>query len=157
MSASLTVQIADEVTALLNGAASGTFTPTFTAARRFAPYFDLPDLAQMKVSVVPSSKDQTFTSRSQIDADHEIKIYVQKHLTSAEDPTEIDPLTGLLDSIADYLASDDDTGRSRRLLPTSQASLMRLSGAVVYTKELVEQMQFTSVLVATYSGTRAFR
>jgi hypothetical protein len=156
MSASLTVQIADEVTALLNGATGGTFTPSFTAVRRYAPYLELTGLTSVKVSVVPGDREQTFANRKFIDADHEVRIYVQKLLTKAEDPAEIDPLTLLIESIGNYLAADSD-GVSRRRLPTNRADLMKLAGPTIFTKELVEMQQFSAMLVATYSTSRAFR
>ncbi len=157
MSASVTVNIADEVVALLNSASGGTFTPTFTATRRYAPYLTLASLATLAVSVVPTSKDQTFSSREHIDADHDIKIYVQKLLAKAQDPAEIDPLTLFAETIGDYLASDDGSGTSRRLLATSNASLTKLSGPVLFVKELLEQQEFSAVITATYTTQRTFR
>jgi hypothetical protein len=157
VSAALSVQIADEVTALLNAATSGTFTPSFIATRRYAPYMDLKELATLAVSVVPASREQTFASRNRVDADHEIKIYVQKYLTKAQDAAQIDPLTLLVEAIGDFLAGDNGAGQTRRLLATSQASLMKLAGPILFTKELVERQEFTGLVTATYNTGRAFR
>jgi hypothetical protein len=157
MSASLSVQIADEVAALLTGAPSGTFTPAITVARRYAPYSELAKLTGVQVAVVPTSKDQTFTSRKHIASDHEIKIFVQTKLAKAEDATEIDPLTVLCDTIASYLSGDDGSGKTRRLLASTQASLMKLSGPVLFEDVLTQQQTFYSLINATYSTTEAFR
>jgi hypothetical protein len=157
VSTALSVQIADEVTALLNGATAGTFTPSFTATRRYAPYMDLKDLSAVKVSVVPASREQTFSSRSRIDADHEIKIFVQKRVTKAAEDAEIDPLTLLVETIGDYLAGDNGAGQTRRLLAISQASLMKLAGPILFTKDLIEKQDFIGLVTATYNTGRVFR
>ncbi|HVS73134.1 MAG TPA: hypothetical protein VHQ47_17900 [Phycisphaerae bacterium] len=157
MSASLSVQIADEVVALLTGAASGTFTPAITVARRYAPYVELAKLTGVQVSVVPMSKEQIFTGRKFIAADHDIKIVVQSKLAKAEDATAIDPLTALVEAIEEYLAGDDESGQTRRLLPTTKASLMKLAGPVLYTADLVSSQTFNADITATYHTEAAFR
>lgn len=50
---SLITDIADAVTAELNTAPAGTFSPAFTAVRRVLPTFELPELMALQVTVVP--------------------------------------------------------------------------------------------------------
>ena len=61
---SLVIDIADAVAAELNAAPPDTFSQAFAAARMVLPEFDLEDLAELKVTVVPKAVEITGATRS---------------------------------------------------------------------------------------------
>lgn len=99
---SLVIDIADAVTAELNAAPPGTFTPSFTAMRRVLPEFDLAELAELKVSVVPKRVEITGSTRSASQYEIAVDIGIQKKLGKDLD-SEVAALSTLVDQIADYL------------------------------------------------------
>ena len=135
--------IADAVAAELNAAQAGTFDPAFTAVRRVLPEFDLSDLAELKVSVVPKAVEISGSTRSVGQFDCQIDIGVQKKLGKDLD-VEVMALCGLMDAIAGYL-------RRRPLSAASHAAWVRTQNDPVYAPQhLAEQRAFTSVLTVTY-------
>jgi hypothetical protein len=139
----LILDIADAIAAELNAAPAGTFDPAFTAVRRVLPEFDLADLAELKVSVVPKALEISGSTRSVGQRDCQIDIGVQKKLGKDLD-TEVATLCGLMDAIAAYL-------RRRPLAAAPHASWVRTQNDPVYAPEhLAEQRAFTSVLTVTY-------
>jgi hypothetical protein len=140
----LAIDIADAVAAELNSAPAGTFPPAFTAVRRVLPAFDLADLADLKVSVVPKRIEIT-GSASQYEI--AVNIGVQKKLGKDLD-SEVQALGTLVDRIADYL----------RRRPLGQAPFAAWAGIAidpVYAPEhLAEQRVFTSVLTVSYRAVR---
>lgn len=140
---SLVIDIADAVTAELNAAPPGTFTPSFTAVRRVLPEFDLADLADLKVSVVPKRVEITGSTRSASQYEIAVDIGVQKKLGKDLD-SEVAALSTLVDQIADYL-------RRRPLGAAPFASWVSIGNEPVYAPEhLAEQRVFTSVLTVSY-------
>jgi len=140
---SLVIDIADAVTAELNAAPPGTFTPSFTAVRRVLPVFDLADLADLKVSVVPKRVEITGSTRSASQYEIAVDIGIQKKLGKDLD-SEVAALSTLVDQIADYL-------RRRPLGAAPFASWVSISNEPVYAPEhLAEQRVFTSVLTVSY-------
>ena len=144
---SIATDIADAVAAELNAAGVGTFGQTFTAQRRVLPAFELPDLADLKVTVVPKAVLTSGAARSLAQLDVSVDIGIQKKLGSNLD-TEVASLGTLVDRIADYL----------RRRPLAQARYAAWSGAKnepVYAPEhLAEHRVFTSVLTVTYGMLR---
>jgi hypothetical protein len=137
------IDIADAVTAELNAAPSGTFDPAITAVRRVLPEFELSDLAELKVSVVPKAVEINGSTRSASQFDLQVDIGVQKKLGKDLD-TEVAALCGLMDQIAGYL-------RRRTLAAAPHAAWVRTQNDPVYAPEhLAEQRVFTSVLTVTY-------
>jgi hypothetical protein len=135
--------IADAVVAELNAASAGTFDPAFTAVRRVLPEFDLSDLAELKVSVVPKAVEINGSTRSVGQFDCQIDIGVQKKLGKDLD-AEVMALCGLMDAIAGYL-------RRRPLSAAPHAAWVRTQNDPVYAPQhLAEQRTFTSVLTVTY-------
>jgi len=140
---SLATDIADAVTAELNAAPDGTFSQTMTAERTVLPESELPELADLKVSVVPKSVEITGSTRSASQYDIAIDIGVQKKLGKDLD-AEVAALGTLVDEIADYL-------RKRQLDQTPYAVWVRITNDPIYAPEhLAEQRVFTSVLTVTY-------
>ena len=139
----LIIDIADAVVTELNAAPAGTFDPAFTAVRRVLPEFDLSELAELKVSVVPKAVEISGYTRSVGQFDCRIDIGVQKKLGKDLD-TEVAGLCGLVDAIAGYL-------RRRPLAAAPHAVWVRTQNDPVYAPEhLAEQRAFTSVLTITY-------
>ena len=139
----LIIDIADAVVTELNAAPAGTFDPAFTAARRVLPEFDLAELAELKVTVVPKAVEISGSMRSVGQFDFQIDIGVQKKLGKDLD-TETAGLCGLVDGIAGYL-------RRRSLAAAPHAVWVRTQNDPVYAPEhLAEQRAFTSVLTVTY-------
>ena len=139
----LVIDIADAVVAELNAAPAGTFDHVFTAMRRVLPEFDLAELAELKVTVVPKAVEITGATRSVGQFDCQTDIGVQKKLGKDLD-TETAGLCGLVDAIAAYL-------RRRPLAATPHAVWVRSRNDPVYAPEhLADQRAFTSVLTVTY-------
>lgn len=139
----LILDIADAVTAELNAAPAGTFDPAIAAVRRVLPEFDLADLAELKVSVVPKAVEISGSTRSVSQFDCQIDIGVQMKLGKDLD-TEVAALCGLMDGIAGYL-------RRRPLAAAPHAVWVRTQNDPVYAPDhLAEQRTFTSVLTVTY-------
>lgn len=140
---SLVIDIADAVTAELNAAPAGTFDPAIAAVRRVLPEFELADLAELKVSVVPKSVQITGSTRAASQYEIAVDIGVQKKLGKDLDG-EVAALSTLMDQIADYL-------RRRSLTAAPFAAWVGITNEPVYAPEhLAEQRVFTSVLTVTY-------
>lgn len=143
---SLPINIADAVVAELNTASAGTFTPTFTAVRRVLPVFELAEMTELHVSVVPRAVEITGSTRSACQHDVQIDIGIQQKLasTDGELDQQVPMLCELVDQIADYL-------RRRVLQATPQAVWVRAANDPIYAPEHLSQLrQFTSVLTLTY-------
>jgi hypothetical protein len=146
----LTLDIADAVVAELNAAPPGTFDPAFTAVRRVLPVFDLAEMADLHVSVVPRAIDIAGATRSASQYDVQIDIGVQQKLLSSDGELDqqVPPLCVLVEQIAAYLM--------RRVLQTLPGAVwVRLANDPIYAPEHLSQLrQFTSVLTLTYRITR---
>ena len=133
----LIADIAGAVVTALNG---HTFSQPFTAARAYLPVFDLKDMKDLRVTVVPRGVEMSTAGRGLAASDIQIDVAVQKKLTSA-DNAEIDALMGLVQEIAEFIRS---TGRF------GDGSWVRTENVPIYSPEhLGELRQFTSVLTLT--------
>ncbi len=140
---SLALDIADAVVAELSGAPEGTFSPGFEAVRRVLPEFDLKDLSELRVSVVPRSVLITGATRAQSQYEVAVDIGIQRKL-GADLDAEVKALGGLVDAIAEYLTR-------RPLAEAPQAVWSAIENEPVYAPvHLAEQRVFTSVLTVTY-------
>jgi len=140
---SLATDMADAVVATLNAAPAGTFSQWFSAQRRVLPEFDLEDLAQLKVSVVPKSVEITGSTRAASQYEIAIDIGVQQKLGKDLD-AKVAALGTLVDEMADYL-------RGRTLDQAPFAAWVGITNDPVYAPEhLAERRVFTSVLTVTY-------
>jgi len=129
--------IADAVVAALN---DHTFSQALTAARAYRPVFELQDMKDLRVTVVPKAVELTIAGRGLAQSDVQIDIGVQKKLTDTDD-AEIDALMDLVQEIADFLRA---TGRF------GDAAWIKTDNAPIYSQEhLGELRQFTSVLTLT--------
>ncbi len=140
---SLVTDIADAVVAELGAAPPDTFSMAFTAERHVLPEFELKDLADLKVTVVPKSVEITAASRASSQYEIAVDIGIQKKLGKDLD-TEVAALGTLVDEIADYL-------RHRKLSQASFAVWVGIGNEPVYAPEhLAERRVFTSILTVTY-------
>ncbi len=130
--------IADAVVASLNAA---TFDPPVQAERRYQPTFDLSDLVELKVSVVPKTVTITNATRTDGFFDCQIDIGAQKKIAG---DTEIDGLVNLVEQLADHL-------RQKRLEGAPEAAFVSITNEPVFAPEHLDSKRvFTSVLTITY-------
>ncbi len=92
-------QIADAVVASLN---AGSFSLPFTAERRYQPVFELSQLQELRVSVVPKSLTAAVATRSDAFFDCAIDIGIQRKV-NADDAPMLDGLMHLVEEVADRL------------------------------------------------------
>ena len=141
---SVVINIADSIVAEVNAA---TLSLPFTAKRHFVPSFELKDMQEMHVSVVPKGIVITKSDRSRNTCDAQVDIAIQKKFNTG-DAAEIDPLMDLVEEIADFF-------RLRRLDSYPSAHWIRTENAPIYSQEHWDELrQFTSVLTFTFRVVR---
>jgi hypothetical protein len=137
------VDIAEAVTEALK---ADTFSLPFVPQRLYRPDFELADMKELHVSVVPRGLEMSAADRALTQDDVRIDVAVQKKLSadSADDKAELDALMALVEEVAGFL-------RQRRLAGAPNAAWVRTENEPVYSAEhLGELRQFTSVLTVTY-------
>jgi hypothetical protein len=102
---SLVINAADAVAAEINAAPPDAFGHEFIATRRVLPVFELTDLTDLRVTVVPKGVEISGSTRSTSQYDISVDVGVQRKLTSdgGEVDAQIESLGELVDRIADYL------------------------------------------------------
>ena len=136
----LAIDIADAVAAELAG---GTFPQEISPVRRVLPDFELADLRDLRVTVVPKVVEITGSTRTLCQHDVQIDIGVQKKLGTDLD-VEVAELCGLVEEIAAFL-------KKRPLAAAPHASWVRTANEPIYAPDhLSDQRVFTSVLTLTY-------
>ena len=145
---SLVTDIADAVAAEINAApgSPATFNQTFTAVRKVVPAYELEELAELKVTVVPKAVEISGSTRSASQYDITVDIGIQKKLPPGSEASDeqVEALGTLVDQIAEYL-------RRRPLSAAPFAAWVSITNDPVYAPEhLLEKRVFTSVLTLTY-------
>jgi hypothetical protein len=113
------------------------------AVRLFVPNFDLKDMKDLHVSVVPRELHVRGLDRHRNSYDAAIDLAVQKKFKKG-DAAEIDPLVGLAEEIADLF-------RLKRLTSYPGAVWVGTDHRVLYSQEHWDQFnQFTSLLTLTF-------
>jgi len=136
--------IADAVVQELNG---HTFSQALTAVRHYRPIFDLAQMQDLHVTVVPKGLAIERLDRSRNQHDVQVDIAVQKKCQAA-DNAELDPLMALVEEIADFF-------RLRRLTAWPEAVWIRTENVPIYAPEHLDELrQFTSVLTLTFRVVR---
>jgi len=136
----LAIDISDAVVAELAG---GAFSQSFTPQRRVLPEYELADLKDLQVTVVPATVETSGASRTLSQQDVRIDVGIQKKLGKDID-TEVPELCGLVDEIAEFL-------NRRTLQAAPQAVWVKTANEPIYAADhLAEQRTFTSVLTLTY-------
>lgn len=134
------IEIAEAVKEELN---AGSFSQPFTAERHYQPLFELKDMKDLHVSVVPNGISIHPLGRGQNQYDVKIDVAVQKKFDT-DDAPELDPLMTLVEEIADHF-------RLKRLTNYTGAMWVKTENAPVYAQEHMEQLrQFTSVVTFTF-------
>ena len=129
--------VAQAVADALNGHA---FSMPFTAERVALPEFELGDMQDLHVTVVPRERVASLLDRARNMSEIKVDVAVQKKVASVGND-EIDPLLALVQEIVNLL--------NRRNLPG--ATWRKTENAPVYSPEHLREMrQFTSVLTVTY-------
>lgn len=116
MADAVLVQIADAVTAALNGASAGTFAADFTAVRSYADWDDqLTDAEQLRVDVVPFyAPTLELDGRGFVGGEAMVDIGIRKKFSQAEQESTtgrisaaaVDELLLLVEQVARYLVTD---------------------------------------------------
>lgn len=140
----LVIDIADAVVSELAG---GSFSQTFTPVRRVLPEYELAELQDLRVTVVPAAVQTDGSSRALSQHDVRIDIGIQKKLSTGSTTTldaEVAQYCGLVQEISEYL-------KRRRLQAAPDAVWVRSANEPIYAPDhLAEQRTFTSVLSVTY-------
>ncbi|MGE4157614.1 MAG: hypothetical protein AB7F75_00790 [Planctomycetota bacterium] len=137
---SVITDIAEAVKEELNAA---TFSQPFSAERHYQPLFELEEMKDLHVSVVPNSLTIHPLGRGQNQYDVKVDVAIQKKFAKG-DNTELDPLMTLVEEIADHF-------RLKRLAGYTAAMWVKTENAPVYAQEHMEQLrQFTSVVTLTF-------
>ena len=137
---SVIADIADAVAAALNAAPAGTFAQAFTAQRAYLPQFDLKDMADLHVTVVPKGADIQAAGRNVGQYDYSIDVGIQKKFSG---DSEADALMTLAEQVADYF-------RGKRLASHS-AAWARSEHSHLYAQDHMRELgQFTSVVTLTF-------
>lgn len=140
------LNIADAVVAELNTVVLPGASLPDTAERLYLPRFELPEMSDLHVSVVPKSIDITQLARTITRNDHQIDIAVQQRA----DPRkldELDPLLQLVGTIEAHFRG----GGGRRLTSFPGAAWAGSRFEPIYATEHLQTMrQFTSVLTLTF-------
>ena len=134
------IKIADAVVGELNRAALG---EEFTAERAYRPVYDLKEMEEVHVSVVPKAATEVVQNRGRTQGDYTVDIGIQKKVATDE---ETDGLMNLVEEMARHFRF-----RRLRLLGGGEAVWIGTANSPVYAPEhLAELGQFTSVLSLTF-------
>ena len=119
------------------------FSQAFTAERDYLPRFDLAEMKELRVTVVPKRVVSQAADRSRTQFDYDIDVGIQKKLQSL-DNSEIDELVALAEEIADQF-------RQQRLSAFPSAICLKAEVEPVFAQEHLDQLrQFTSVVTLSF-------
>lgn len=131
------LDIADSVVAQLNGT---TFSQPVTAERHYQPKFELSEMTDLKVSVVPRSLASKTLDRNRDSFDYQIDVAVQQKTDMSQ--ASLDALMTLVEEIAD---------QTQPLASYPNARCTEVKNEPVYSLEHLDEFrQFTSVITLTY-------
>ncbi|TWU39324.1 hypothetical protein [Novipirellula artificiosorum] len=134
------LQIADSIVAELNAAE---LSHKFKSERLYVPDFDLEDVKELRVTIVPREVEYLPLDRVSNKLHATIDIAIQKKFSKG-DAKEIDPLVMFVEQIADYF-------RLKRLNSYVAARCVKVENSVLYSSEHWQQFnQFTSLLTLTF-------
>lgn len=132
--------LADAVAAEIN---TGSFSVPVTAQRMLLPEFELADLADLKVTIVPKSVATVGITRQAMRHEVEIEIGIQKKLTGTID-TELPQWIELVQEIDSFL-------RKKPLTGAVDAAWLKSAIEPLYAREhLAQSRVFTSIITVTY-------
>jgi hypothetical protein len=133
------VAIADAVVAQLNAT---TFAQPMAASRHYVPVFELSEMSQLRVSVVPKAITSASLDRNRDRFDYLIDVAVQRKLG---------PSLGNLDAMLELVEEISDHFRSHPLTGFPEARCVEVENDPVYAPDHLEEFRtFTSLLTLTY-------
>jgi hypothetical protein len=136
------INVADTIVAELNG---HSFSLPFTSERGYLPTFELSDLDELKVTVVPKEDDGKLDTRASSSHEYAIDVGIQKKPPTI-DKDELDPLMLLTQEVADFFLFGRRPGG---------ATLVSPSIRILYLQDHLHKLrQFTSVVTLTFRGWR---
>lgn len=133
------IAIADAVVESINAAS---LSQPVSAVRHYQPKFELSEMAELKVSVVPRSVLSKGLDRNRDSFDFKIDVAVQQKV----EPTasNLDALMELVEEIADHF-------RAQPLAGATAARCVEVVNDPVFAMEHLEEFrQFTSVITLTF-------
>jgi len=134
------IEIADAVVVVLNAA---TLSQPVTAQRQYQPRFELPEMAELHVTVIPKSVTVTQLARNKAAKDYQIDIGVQRKF-EAGDAAAIDALMDLTEEIAGLF-------EFKPLAGYPHAVWIRTEYPTLFVPEHMERLgQFTGVVTLTF-------
>ena len=137
---SVIVEIADAVAAAIN---DGTYSEAVNAERAYRPSFDLEELGELQVTVVPRSVNTANLARQQSQVDCTVDVGLQQRVDAGDD-ARLDALLDLAEEIGDHL-------RHKRLAGYPQAAWVSIEHEpVVAAEHLDERSTLTTVMSVTY-------
>jgi len=137
---SVLLLIADAVVESLNAATLG---QEIAAERHYQPVFDLPEMADLHVSIVPKGIEVLASSRNQNQHDYAIDIGIQQKVA---DDSEADVLMSLAEEIADHFRR----GRVQ-IEGIGSIPVLKVSTEPIFAPEhLTEKRVFTSIITLTF-------
>lgn len=137
--------IIDLADAIVTGLNATVFSQTFTATRGYLPTFDLPDLDELTVTVVPKEDEAKLDTRNQSTHEYSIDIGIQKKPATIANES-LDPLMLLTQEIADCFLFNQQPAGATLLSPTIR---------ILYLPEHLHKLrQFTAVITLTFRGWR---
>lgn len=136
----IAIDIADAIANALGG---GTFTEPVTVARRVLPAYELTELKDLTVTVVPKSVQMTNITRDATRYQVAVDIGIQQKIGKDTD-AEVLRLSGIVSQIVAVL--------NRRSFPALGAQFTTLANEPVYAPDfLSEKRLFLSVVTVTYT------
>lgn len=141
MSKSTTIQLADDIVSALN--AKTDWVMPFSALRLQLPSYDITELNDVKVSVIPRGRTTELATREDTSKTQRIEIGIQQHVTDVNS-VECDTLGALVEEIEDYLI----LGSIGAWTCTSVINV--LSDDSTFAKEHLVNNVYTAVLVCEY-------
>ncbi len=133
------LDIADAVVAQINATA---FSQPVTAERHYQPRFELSEMTDLKVSVVPRSLASKTLDRNRDTFDYLIDVAVQKKTDMSQGA--LDALMALVEEIADHF-------RTQKLAGYPGARCTEVKNEPVYALEHLDELrQFTSIVTLTF-------
>ena len=132
------LSIADELLGLLNAA---NLSIPFTAIRNVLPFYELQELADLKVTVRPASLDVEASTREAGQYNYNIEIGVQKHMEGIE--AEIPGLVAFVMAMAKFLRG--------KALTVNKALWVKTGIDPIFSVEHIQSGSvFTSLITVTY-------
>ena len=131
--------IADAVVAELN---ASSFGQPFSAERHYQPRFELSEMSELHVSVVPRGLASKALDRGRDSFEYQIDVAVQQKTDMSDG--SLDALMTLVEEIADHF-------RTQPLAGYPHARCTEVKNEPVYSLEHLDELrQFTSVITLTF-------